>query len=47
MFAGMAGAMNIEVERGRMGMSQVGDIRLGIGWVDCQLATDAQLAAVV
>lgn len=47
-FAEMARVMGVPgIERGTMGMTMVADIRLGISWADCELATDRQLALVV
>ena len=39
-------AVNLEPERGRMRVTSVGEIRLGIGWADCPFATDAEVALV-
>lgn len=43
MFCHAAGA---KPERGQMQITSVGEIRLGIGWADCQFATNAEVAAV-
>jgi hypothetical protein len=40
-------AIGIRVERGQMQITSVEDVRLGIGWADCPLATDKEVAAVV
>lgn len=40
-------AMGVSPERGCMVMVRVGDIMLALGWADCPLASDAQIAAVV
>jgi hypothetical protein len=39
-------AVSLNPERGRMCVTSVGEIRLGIGWADCPFATDADVAAV-
>lgn len=39
-------AMNLKAERGRMCVTSVGEVRLGIGWTDFPFATDADVAAV-
>ena len=46
-FSQMCRAMATDAERGRIHFTKVGDICLGIGWADCLLATDQELAAVV
>jgi len=43
----MCQAIGTKAERGRMQITAVGDVRLGIGWADCPFATDEQVAAVV
>jgi hypothetical protein len=45
-FAGFCQAIDLEAERGKMCVSKVGEIRLGIGWADCPFATDAEIASV-
>jgi hypothetical protein len=45
-FSRFCQAVNIKAERGRMQISTVGEIRLGIGWADCPFATDAEIASV-
>lgn len=46
-FSGLCQAMGLKGERGHLQITAVGDIRLGIGWVDCPFATDKQIAVVV
>jgi hypothetical protein len=46
-FAGFCQAINLKSERSKMCVTQVGKIRLGIGWADCPFATDAEVASVV
>jgi hypothetical protein len=38
-------ALKIAAERGRMATTSVDGISLGVGWADCPLATDAEVAA--
>ncbi len=40
-------SIGIEAGRGKMNISAVEDIRLGVGWADCPLATDSQIADVL
>jgi hypothetical protein len=46
-FVRLCTAMGIRAERGRMQITDVGSVRLGIGWADCAFASDEQVAAVV
>jgi len=46
-FAGMCAAMGLVAERGRMMFTTVGEVALGVGWADCPMATDRELASVV
>jgi len=46
-FSQMCRTMATTAERGQMQFTNVGDIRLGIGWADCLLATDQEFAAMV
>jgi hypothetical protein len=39
-------AMSLNPVRGQMQITAVNGVRLGIGWVDCPLATDTQIAAL-
>lgn len=45
-FSRFCQAMNLKAERGRMEITTVGEIRLGIGWADCPVATDAEVAVL-
>jgi hypothetical protein len=45
-FAGFCQAIDLKAERGKMCVTNVREIRLGIGWADCPFATDAEVAAV-
>ena len=45
-FSTFCRAVGAKAERGQMQTTTVGEIRLGIGWVDCPFATDAEVAAV-
>jgi hypothetical protein len=45
-FCQMCRAMGFESERGRMHLTSTGDVQLGIGWADCPMASDEQVAAV-
>ena len=45
-FSGLCRAMGMKSGRGCMQLAMVEEVRLGIGWVDCLTATDAQVAAV-
>jgi hypothetical protein len=46
-FAKMCRVMGIPAERGRMHLTAVENVSLGIGWADCSNATDQQIAALV
>ena len=46
-YAKLCAAIGLPAERGRIPCTAAGGIRLGIGWVDCPFATDAQVASVV
>lgn len=39
-------AVGAKAQRGQMQITSVGEIRLGIGWVDCSFATDTEIASV-
>jgi len=39
-------ALKISAARGSMATTSVGGISLSVGWADCELATDAELAAI-
>ena len=45
-FSRFCQAVNLNTERGQLQITSVGEIRLGIGWVDCRFATDGDVAAV-
>jgi hypothetical protein len=45
-FSRICKAVNLEVERGQMQVTKVGEIRLGIGWAECPFATDAEVVAL-
>jgi hypothetical protein len=45
-FSQFCQAVNLRADRGQMHVTSVGEICLGIGWVDCPFATDADVAAV-
>ncbi len=45
-FGRMCHAINVRPEWGQMQITSVDEIRLGIGWADCPVATDAEVAAV-
>lgn len=45
-FSPFCHALNLKVERGQMQVTAVRETRLGIGWVDCPFATDADVAAI-
>ncbi len=45
-FSQFCHAVDIKVGRGQMQVTTVGETRLGVGWVDCPFATDADVAAV-
>jgi hypothetical protein len=40
-------ALKINATRGAMATTSVGNISLSIGWADCALATDEQIASIV
>jgi hypothetical protein len=40
-------ALNAKSERGKLVITKVDRIDLGVGWVDCPLATDKEISAVV
>lgn len=46
-YALFASALGLSVNRNRLEFADVGDIRLGIGWVDCPFGTDSQMAAAL
>ena len=43
-FCKLGCAMGLECERGKMVITSIRDIALGIGWADCPVATDRQFA---
>ncbi|MBA4190611.1 MAG: hypothetical protein C0467_21710 [Planctomycetaceae bacterium] len=43
-FARFCSAINLTIERNALASVRVGEITLGIGWVDCPFATDSQVA---
>ena len=45
-FSRFCQAMGLRAERGRMQMTVVGNVHLGVGWADCPFATDEQLASL-
>ena len=45
-FSRFCQAMGLRAERGRMRMTVVGNVHLGVGWADCPFATDEQLASL-
>lgn len=45
-YAAFCNAMGLTAARGQIRTTLVGDIELAIGWADCPLATDAQIATV-
>ena len=45
-FSRFCRAVNLKAERGQMQIAAVEEIRLGIGWVDCPFAGDADVASV-
>jgi len=47
MFARFTAALSVPPEKNRLHFSTVGEVRLGIGWVDCPFANDAQMASVL
>jgi Domain of unknown function (DUF6946)/FAD-NAD(P)-binding len=46
-FAKFCAAFGAKAESGRMQMVSVGAVRLGVGWAECPLATDEDIAAIV
>jgi hypothetical protein len=44
-YAAFCRALNIHPKRGKMATTSVGDITLNVGWIDCPLATDKEVAA--
>jgi hypothetical protein len=38
--------LRIPAERGRLAITPVGEVSLGLGWADCQFATDKEVAEV-
>ena len=46
-YAAFCEALNIPARRGSLATTSVDDIRLSVGWADCPLATDEQIASVV
>jgi len=46
-FSRLCQAMGLKAERGRLQITAIGNICLGIGWVDCPFATDKKIAVVV
>jgi hypothetical protein len=44
-FSRLCRAVGVKAERGRMHIASVGDMPLGIGWADCPLANDEQVAS--
>jgi hypothetical protein len=45
-FGRLCRVMSVDVRRGQMQVTSVEGIRLGVGWVDCPFATDAEVAGV-
>ena len=45
-FARFCQAVDLKAERSKMCVTQVGEIRLGIGWAECPFASDAEIASV-
>jgi len=45
-FGRLCHAMNVDVKRGQMQVTNVDAIRLGVAWADCPFATDAEVAGV-
>jgi len=45
-FEAFCRVLRIPAERGSMAMTAVGEIPLGVGWVDCPFATDKEVADV-
>ena len=45
-YAAFCEALNIPARRGSLATTSVGDIHLSVGWADCPLATDEQIASV-
>jgi hypothetical protein len=46
-FSSFCDALGVKAEHGRMQITTVERVQLGIGWADCPFATDEQVAAVV
>ncbi len=42
-----AAALGLPTNSGRLEFSDAADVRLGIGWVDCPFATDAQMVSAL
>lgn len=47
MFSLFCKAVDAPAERGRMVFAQAGEIRLGIGWADCDFATDKEMSSAL
>lgn len=47
MYGQFCGAIGRKAEREKMSFIQLAEIRLGVGWVDCPFATDAEMASVI
>jgi hypothetical protein len=47
MYALFAAALGLPANRSRLEFAAVGEVQLGIGWVDCPFASDAEMAAVM
>ncbi len=47
MFERFCQALGIPATRDRMSFAQVGEIKLGVGWADCKLASDAETVSVI
>ena len=45
-FARFCQAVDLKAERSKMCVTQVREIRLGIGWAECPFASDAEIASV-
>ena len=46
-YALFAAALRLPANRARLEFTAVGEVRLGIGWVECPFASDAEMAAVM
>jgi len=46
-YALFANALGLPANRNRLEFADAGEIRLGIGWVDCPFGTDAQMATAL